>query len=140
VSVLGVGLDIIDIAGFGERLNRDAGLADATFTAAERADAEFGAGDRAGRLAGRLAAKQAFVKAWSASRFGRPPALARVDLRALEIRPDGHGRPAIVLHGEVSEELASLSIQLELRGEIATHVSISHDGGLAAAVVVLSAT
>lgn len=137
MSVLGIGLDVVDIDGFAPRVVDDAPFVDQTFTADERADAEFGTGDRTLRLAGRFAAKQAFVKAWSSARHGRPPALPGVDLRAIEVRLDGQGRPAIALHGEVAEEVASLSIQLELRGEIAAHVSISHDGRVAAAVVVL---
>lgn len=139
MSVLGLGLDVVDVAGFADRIEAD-GVVAATFTPGEIADAEFGDGDRARRLAGRYAAKQAFLKAWSGARYGRPPALPRVDLRAIEVRLDGHGRPALALHGEVGEEIASLAVQLELRGEIVSHVSISHDGGVAVAVVVLSAT
>jgi holo-[acyl-carrier protein] synthase len=140
MSVLGVGLDLVDVTEFAGMLDREPAFADATFTAGEQADAAFGDGERVGRLAARLAAKEAFMKGWSAARFGRPPALARADLRAVEVQHDGHGRPALVLHGEVAEEVASLSVQLELRGEITTHVSISRDGGVAAAVVVLSVT
>jgi holo-[acyl-carrier protein] synthase len=139
MSVLGVGLDVVDVPGFAERIGEEGVVAE-VFTPGEIADAEFGDGERTPRLAGRYAAKQAFVKAWSGARFGRPPALTRVDFRAVEIRLDGQGRPALALRGEVAEELASLAVQLELRGEIASHVSISHDGGVAAAVVVLSAT
>ncbi|MBJ7329833.1 MAG: holo-ACP synthase [Solirubrobacteraceae bacterium] len=140
MSVLGLGLDVVDVERFAEQLADPAsGFVDGTFTAGEQADASFGSGDRTLRLAGRFAAKEAFIKAWSAARFGRPPALPSVDLRSIELRSDGHGRPAIALHGEVAEEISSLAIQLELRGEIVTHVSLSHDGGVAAAVVVLSA-
>lgn len=140
MSVLGVGLDVVDIAGFSPKVDDASDFVDGTFTAGERADAEFGSGDRTLRLAGRFAAKQAFLKAWSSARYGRPPALPSVDLRAIEVRLDGQGRPSIALHGEVAEEVASLAIQLELRGEIVTHVSISHDGGVAAAVVILGAS
>lgn len=139
MSVLSVGLDVVDVTGFAEQLADPAsGFVAATFTAGEQADAEFGAGDRTRRLAGRFAAKEAFVKAWSSARYGRPPALTKIDLRAVEVRLDGHGRPALALHGEVAEELAAFAMQAELRGEIVTHVSISHDGGVAAAVVILS--
>ena len=139
MSILGLGLDVVDVTGFADRLDEPGSdFVDGTFTVGEQADAAFGSGDRTLRLAGRYAAKEAFVKAWSAARFGRPPALPSVDLRAIEIRLDGHGRPSLALHGEVSEELSSLAVQLELRGEIVTHVSLSHDGGVAAAVVVLS--
>lgn len=140
MSVLGVGLDVVDIAGFAPKVEEASDFVDATFTAGERADAEFGSGDRTLRLAGRFAAKQAFLKAWSSARYGRPPALPSVDLRAIEVRLDGQGRPSIALHGEVAEEVASLAIALELRGEIVTHISISHDGGVAAAVVMLGAS
>lgn len=138
MSVLSVGLDVVDLAGFAAEAEPSSPFVTRTFTAGEVGDAEFGEGDRTARLAGRFAAKQAFVKAWSSARYGRPPALPAVDLRAIEVRLDGHGRPALALHGEVAEEVGAFAIQLELRGEIVTHLSIAHDGPVAVAVVVLA--
>ena len=79
------------------------------------------------RLAARFAAKEAFVKAWSGARRGLPPLLAAVDLREIEVVDDGHGRPALRLHGAVAAAV----------GERGTHLSLSHDGPSAIAVVIL---
>ncbi len=43
---------------------------------------------------------------------------------------DPFGRPSIALHGRVAEAVALL-------GPVQIHASLSHDGGLAVAVVVL---
>ena len=114
------GVDLVDVGAFAEQLADTAsGFADATFTLAERRTKD------PRRLAARFAAKEAFLKAWSGSRFGRPPLLASVDLREIEVITDGYGRPAIALHGEVK-----LAV-----GEHRTSLSLSHDGNVAIAVV-----
>lgn len=134
MSVLGVGIDVVDVAGFRAQLADPAsGFAEATFTAGERRDAERPAGDRAERLAARFAAKEAFVKAWAGARYGRPPALATVDLREIEVVLDGWGRPGLRLHGVVRDAVAELAPAVDAR------LSLSHDGGVATAVVMLSA-
>ena len=94
---------------------------------------------RAQRLAARFAAKEAFVKAWSGARAGRDPALDTVDLREIEVVDDGHGRPALRLHGTVAAALEQLASELGVAAPLRTHVSLSHDPPTAAAVVVLSA-
>ncbi len=120
----GVGVDLVDVAGFSEQLaDAGSGFVDATFTAAEQRTAR---GD-ARRLAARFAAKEAFVKAWSGSRYGQPPLLASVDLREIEVVGDGYGRPGLALHGAVAEAV----------GDAEIHVSLSHDGPVAIAVVTL---
>ena len=63
------------------------------------------------RLAARFAAKEAFLKAWSGARAGRAPALESVDLREIEVVDDGHGRPALALHGAVAAALAELAAE-----------------------------
>jgi len=137
VSVLGTGIDVVDVAAFRAQLADPAsGFADATFTAAERRDAERPAGDPAERLAARFAAKEALVKAWAGARVGRPPAVAAVDAREIEVRLDPWGRPSLHLHGAVRDALRELGG--DDRPPVA-HVSLSHDGGVATAVVVLSA-
>ncbi len=87
----------------------------------------------------RYAAKEAFVKAWSGARAGRPPLLQTVDLREIEVVDDGHGRPALRLHGEVAASLQRLATELDVAGPLHTHLSLSHDPPTAAAVVLLSA-
>lgn len=129
--ILGVGLDVVDVAGFAEQLGDEAsGFVEATFRPAELRTVSPDPERRAWHLAGLFAAKEAFVKAWSASRRGRPPLLATVDLREIEVVDDGFGRPGLRLHGEVRQALAE-------PGPPTMHVSISHDGGVAAATVIL---
>jgi holo-[acyl-carrier protein] synthase len=133
VTVLGVGVDLVHVPAFAEQLADPAsGFVEATFTAAERRTAEREPLRRPERLAARFAAKEAFVKAWSAARAGRAPALASVDLREIEVADDGYGRPLLRLHGAVAAELERL-------GGPGAHVSLSHDGPATCAVVVLSA-
>jgi holo-[acyl-carrier protein] synthase len=137
VSVLGVGIDVVDVAAFRVQLDDPAsGFVAATFTAGERRDAERPAGDRTERLAARFAAKEALVKAWAGARYGRPPAAASVDLRQIEVVLDGWGRPGLRLHGAVRDALADLAP--EGAGDADPHLSLSHDGGVATAIVVLS--
>jgi holo-[acyl-carrier protein] synthase len=122
-----LGVDLVDVPGFAAQLEDTAsGFVAHTFTAGEQRAAK---GDPR-RLAARFAAKEAFVKAWSGSRFGRPPLLAAVDLREIEVVDDGYGRPALRLHGSVAAAA----------GPVDTHVSLSHDGPAAIAVVLLNPT
>jgi holo-[acyl-carrier protein] synthase len=142
VTVLGIGVDVVDVVAFTAQLDDPAsGFVAATFTPAELApssasapaSASASATPRALRLAGRFAAKEAFVKAWSAARYGQAPALGHLDLRQVEVVADSFGRPALRLHGAVAEAVAQLGA-----GRLpAVHLSISHDGPTAVAMVVL---
>jgi phosphopantetheine--protein transferase-like protein len=140
VTTLAVGLDIVTTTSFAEQLaDAASGFVDATFTAREQRDARGTEALRVQRLAARYAAKEAFVKAWSAARAGYPPQLASVDLREIELVGDGHGRPALQLHGAVAAALHELAAELGVQPPLKAHVSLSHDPPTAAAVVVLSA-
>jgi holo-[acyl-carrier protein] synthase len=139
VTILGVGLDVVDVAALAAQLADEAsGFAAATYRASERRRAPRDHARRTLHLAGRFAAKEAFVKAWSSARRGQPPARPDVDLRDIEVGDDGYGRPQLRLHGPVEAGLAALAGG---RGEPAptVHLSISHDGPVAAAVVVIEA-
>lgn len=127
--IRGLGLDIVDLRGFREQLALPGTrLEEGVFTEAERREAGRRPDrDPARHLAARYAAKEAFVKAWSGARFGRTPVLAGVDLREIEVVSDGYGRPTLELHGRLAE----------LAGDLRVHLSLSHDGEVAAAVVVL---
>jgi holo-[acyl-carrier protein] synthase len=116
-----IGVDLVDVPGFARQLEDTAsGFLAATFTPAEqRAKTPH-------RLAARFAAKEAFLKAWSATNRGRPPRLGTVDLREIEVVDDGYGRPVLALHGEVAAAC-----------DHTAEVSLSHDGDAAIAVVVL---
>ena len=124
MRVVGGGVDLVDVPAFSEQLADTAsGFVDGTFTAGEQRAAK---GDPR-RLAARFAAKEAFVKAWSGSRRGQPPALATLDMREIEVVDDGYGRPGIRLHGAVEAAAGAVSAQL----------SLSHDGPAAVAFVIL---
>jgi phosphopantetheine--protein transferase-like protein len=139
VTTLAVGLDIVTTTTFaGQLADGASGFVDATFTAGEQRAARATDEIRTQRLAARFAAKEAFVKAWSGARAGRPPALATVDLREIEVVDDGHGRPALALHGAVAAALDQLAGELGFEGPLRTHLSLSHDPPTAAAVVILS--
>ncbi len=130
--IAGVGVDMVDVAAFREQLgDRASTFVEGTFTAAERRNAASRpSGDPVPHLAARYAAKEAFTKAWSASNAGYPPALEALDLRDIELVNDAWGRPGLRLHGEVARVVRASELA-------ATHVSVSHDGAWAVAVVVI---
>lgn len=134
--ILGVGLDVVDVDAFGAQLaDAASGFVEATFRPGERrAGPSTPGARRAQHLAGRFAAKEALVKAWSSARRGQPPALPSVDLRDIEVVDDGYGRPALRLHGSVASAVRALAPSST---SVVAHLSISHDGHVAAAVVVL---
>jgi len=139
VTALGLGIDVVGVEGFAAQLADGAsGFAAGTFTPRElRAARAPDPATEALRLAARFAAKEAFVKAWGAARAGRPPELAALDLREIEVVDDGYGRPGLELAGAVAGAVARLEGELGRR--VAAMVSLTHDGPAAAAVVLLTA-
>ena len=113
--IVGVGVDVVDVARFARALTRTPGLGRRLFTDAERSQA------RMESLAARFAAKEAVAKA-----LGAPGGLR---WRDAEVVPEASGRPTIVVHGGVAAEAAA-------QGIACWHLSLSHDGGIATAVVV----
>lgn len=112
--IIGVGIDVCDVARFAEAMERSPGLRTRLFTAHE--------GERPiASLAARFAAKEALAKA-----LGAPAGMSWLDA---EIRTDDDGRPSFVITGTVAAKAASMAI-----GSI--HVSLSHDAGIASAVVI----
>ena len=109
-----MGIDVVDIARLGRALDRTPGLSDRLFTAGER-------GLPVASLAARFAAKEAVAKA-----LGAPGGLRWHDAEV--VRSD-RGRPLLAVHGGVAEVAAAQGISR-------WHVSLSHDGGVATAVVV----
>lgn len=129
MGIRGLGVDVVDVDGFRRQLADPASVfATAVFTPGERlAAARRASGDPARHLAARYAAKEAFVKAWSGGRFGLPPLVASVDLRAVEVVSDAWDRPALRL----DDALAAVV------GPCRLHVSLSHDGAVATATVII---
>ena len=130
--IAGIGIDIVDLSAFGSQLSDKASVfVDGTFSRGERLQSA----DRPGssitsHLAGRFAAKEAFIKAWSGANWGRPPARKQVDMKEIEVVSDNTGRPRMKLHGDVFKAVSRL-------GEYRVHLSMSHDGGYASAVVLI---
>lgn len=119
MNAIRVGVDVVDIARFGRVLERHPRLADRMFTSGEKLYAR----ERARpveHLAARVAAKEATFKALGS---GWP----RVSWLEVEVVSD-RGRPSLVLSGRAAE-LA--------RGGLPS-VSLSHDGGIAIAQVILT--
>src|SRR4051794_15836470 len=114
MTVIGVGVDVVDVARFEQSLERTPGLADRLFTEAER-------GVPAASLAARVAAKEALAKA-----LGAPQGL---EGEHAEVVSDGTGRPSLRLAGTVAEAASAA-------GATRWHLSLSHDAGVAVAMVV----
>jgi holo-[acyl-carrier protein] synthase len=113
--IVGVGIDVVDVARFGESLERTPGLRARLFTPGE-------ASRPLASLAARFAAKEALAKA-----LGAPVGLAWQDA---EVVSESSGRPLLAVRGSVAARAAEL-------GVTSLHVSLSHDAGIASAVVVL---
>jgi holo-[acyl-carrier protein] synthase len=124
--ILGLGLDVVEVA----RVERAVGAAadpgrarrflDRCFTAGEQAACE-GRRDRASGYAARIAAKEAAMKA-----LGAPPGIRWTDVEVVR----GEGPPRLRLAGAAERAARD-------RGVEAVHLTLTHDAGVAAAVVVM---
>jgi holo-[acyl-carrier protein] synthase len=122
--ILGVGLDLEEVARIAAMAERwGERFVGRVFTAGERAFA----GERAHaaqHLAARFAAKEATLKA-----LGVPSGLS---WKELEVVGGGKQPPRLVLHGRAAEAAARL-------GATRLHLTLTHAGGLAGAVVIAEA-
>jgi holo-[acyl-carrier protein] synthase len=114
MTIRGIGVDVVDLARFAASLERTPTLRDRLFTPAE-IDLPLES------LAGRFAAKEAFVKACRAP--------AGMSWQDIEIVGDAVGAPVMTLSGAALDRATELGITT-------THVSISHDTIVATAFVV----
>jgi holo-[acyl-carrier protein] synthase len=112
--ILGVGIDVVDVARFGAALERTPTLLERLFTPTERAMA-------LNSKAARFAAKEALAKA-----LGAPAGMQWQDA---EVHRGPDGRPRFEVRGTVDARVQALGIT-------SIHVSLSHDAGIASAVVV----
>ena len=115
MAVINVGIDVCDLERFAESLARTPGLLDRLFTAAEAARPPAS-------LAARFAAKEALAKA-----LGAPAGLAWHDA---EVFSEESGQPRFELRGTVRARAQELGVRH-------VHLSLSHDAGIASAMVVL---
>jgi holo-[acyl-carrier protein] synthase len=112
--IVGVGIDVCAIDRFAASLSRTPGLRERLFTPAER--------ERPiASLAARFAAKEALAKA-----LGAPSGMSWQDA---EVITDDLGRPFFAVNGTVADRTAAMGIA-------SIHLSLSHDAGIASAVVI----
>jgi holo-[acyl-carrier protein] synthase len=115
MAVIGIGVDIVDVQRFGLVTARTPRLLDRLFTPEERAVT------RPESRAARFAAKEAVAKV-----LGAPGGLRWHDA---EIESGPRGRPRLVVRGTVADAAQEQGIRQ-------WHLSLSHDGGMAVAMVV----
>jgi holo-[acyl-carrier protein] synthase len=118
--IVSVGIDVVLVERFAKALDRTPLLADRLFTDGERLTVS-GNPRSAESLAARFAAKEAVAKS-----LGAPAGLRWHDC---EIVSDPDGRPWLTVSGTVATVAAE-------RGISRWHLSLSHDGGIASAMVV----
>ena len=117
--IVGAGIDIVEIVRLNRALQRTPGLAGRLFTDRER-------GLPGQSLAARFAAKEALAKA-----LGAPRGLLWTDAEI--VSDPATGRPSLTVRGTVAAAAASL-------GVTRWHVSLSHDAGIATAIVIAEAS
>ena len=115
--IVGVGIDVVDVERFMATLERTPRLRDRLFTSEER-------GLPPASLAARFAAKEAIAKA-----LGAPGGMSWQDC-TVERVPGG--APVVHVRASVAARAAELGVRT-------WHLSISHDAGIASAMVVAEA-
>jgi holo-[acyl-carrier protein] synthase len=108
----GIGIDVVDIERFKSSLDRTPGLVEKLFTANERTKP-------ISSLAARFAAKEALAKALSVGK-----GLPWHDAEILNLE---NGKPVFLFRGEIAEIIDGADV----------HLSLSHDAGIASAMVIV---
>jgi holo-[acyl-carrier protein] synthase len=108
----GVGIDVVDINRFRQSLERTPGLKQALFTEAEQMKSTQS-------LAARFAAKEALIKALNAEKG--------IFWQEAEVVNLEGGKPTFIFYGAVADLVDGANV----------HLSISHDAGIATAIVIV---
>ncbi|RSS97168.1 holo-ACP synthase [Streptomyces sp. WAC05292] len=118
--IIGVGIDVAEIERFGVSMERTPGMAQRLFTESELV---LPSGERRGiaSLAARFAAKEALAKA-----LGAPGGMLWTDA---EVYVEETGQPRVRVRGTVEARAVQLNVK-------SFHLSLSHDAGVASAVVI----
>ena len=111
----GIGIDVVDIERFKSSLDRTPGLIEKLFTENERTKP-------ISSLAARFAAKEALAKALSVGK-----GLPWHDAEILNLE---NGKPVFLFRGEIAEIIDGADV----------HLSLSHDAGIASAMVIVERT
>jgi len=118
MAIIGIGVDVVDIARFEAVIARTPAIVDRLFTSAEQTSAN-GHQLPVVSLAGRFAVKEAVAKALSAP--------AGMEFHDCQV--SNGGAPTLTITGTVEQVAESL-------GVTHWHVSLSHDGPVAIAYVI----
>ncbi len=110
--IFGVGIDVVDIDRFKQTLERTPSLKQKLFTEAERIKSIES-------LAARFAAKEALIKALNAANG--------ILWHEVEVLNMESGKPTFIFYGSVADLVVGANL----------HLSISHDAGIATAIVVV---
>lgn len=146
MSVLAIGHDVVDVAAFAEQLAAPGSRMEQLFSLRERrqaaalAHAKHDARDV--HLSAKWAGKESVVKAWCAAvgQDDYPYTMEGFPWDGVEIIDDGRGRPQVVLRNDVQAALnasVSVSIRPGSTPVLRWHISLSHDGPVASAMVIL---
>ena len=108
----GIGIDVVDIERFKSSLERTPGLLEKLFTTSEQSKS-------ISSLAARFAAKEALAKALSAGK-----GLGWHDAEVINLE---NGKPVFLFRGEVADLVDGADV----------HLSLSHDAGIASAMVIV---
>lgn len=113
--IAGIGVDVCSVVRLQESIERTPGLKERLFHASEQSLSPDS-------LAARFALKEALAKA-----LGNPRLLSWNEVL---LSKDENGKPHLELIGQTKENFESLGFR-------ASHLSISHDAGVAVAMIVL---
>lgn len=125
----GIGIDVVDLSRFKATLERTPAVANRLFTERELVGNRYSgsssaSGERAlVSLAGKFAAKEALYKALHVDGSVRHA----LSFHEAEIFNEPNGRPAFLFYGALATLLSGTKV----------HLSISHDGAIATAFVVI---
>jgi len=122
MTVVGIGIDAVDVARFRAVLARRPSIVDRLFTTAERDAVCRGSVDGAARLAARFAAKEAVMKALGVG-------LGSFAFADVEVVSAPSGAPSLVLRGRAAELAGE-------RGVRDWRLSLTHTSHIAEAVAV----
>ena len=111
MSIYGIGIDVVDIERFKESVDRTPTLISRLFTDAEAALSM-------GSIAARFAAKEALTKALNHK---------TINWREIEVANEESGKPYFIFHGAIAEKMIGKKV----------HLTLSHDAGIASAMVIV---
>lgn len=163
MGIYGLGHDVVDVAAFGEQLGVPGSRMRDLFSVREVRQASARAAlkndGEAVHLAAKWAGKEAALKAWceAVGDGPMPYAIDGVPWAGIEILDDSHGRPHVLLRADVERALRESVPQLLGGGAsrafprpdgvaeggpaaVRWHVSLTHDGPVASAVVLLESS